>query len=85
MEHVLFESQKKNVGKEKIYESSFIRELREECIDAIIQDSRCFNDLRKPGILKLFNKIVPGFKPPERHTVSKNLARKYIFFEWNTN
>ena len=38
-------------------------------LNQIIQDSRCFNDLRKFGILKLFKEIVPGFKPPERHTV----------------
>ncbi|CAF4089715.1 unnamed protein product [Rotaria sordida] len=40
-------------------------------LNAIVEDGRSFNDLNKPGIIKLFN----GFRPPHRNTVKRNLKR----------
>ena len=39
---------------------SLKRELHNLIVNSIVQDGRSFNDFRKPGIQKLFEKIVPG-------------------------
>lgn len=36
------------------------QKLRELAVNAIIQDGRSFNDLNKPGIVKLFNSLLEG-------------------------
>ena len=36
------------------------KELHEIIVKAIVEDSRSFNDFRKPGIMKLFKKILPS-------------------------
>ncbi|CAF4397467.1 unnamed protein product [Rotaria sp. Silwood2] len=37
-------------------------ELHSLCYNAIIIDHRPFNDMRKPGLLAIFNKLCPGIK-----------------------
>ncbi|CAF1473767.1 unnamed protein product [Adineta steineri] len=49
------------------------RELHYLCYRAIIIDQRPFNDFRKSGILDIFKKISPGYTPPHRNQVSKEL------------
>ncbi|CAF1429377.1 unnamed protein product [Adineta steineri] len=49
------------------------RELHSLCYRAIIIDQRSFNDFQKSGILDIFKKISPGYTPPHRNQVSKEL------------
>ncbi|CAF2972075.1 unnamed protein product, partial [Rotaria sp. Silwood2] len=51
------------------------RKLNELALNAIIEDGRSFNDLNKPGIVKLFNGLLSGFRPPHRNTIKRNLKR----------
>lgn len=49
------------------------RELHELVIKAIIQDSRSFNDFRRPGMVKFLKKAVPG-----KHPISNDKRRAYF-------
>ncbi|CAF3435850.1 unnamed protein product, partial [Rotaria sp. Silwood2] len=55
----------------------FKRDLHALCYNAIVIDSRSFNDLRKKGILAVFNKLCPGYTPPHRNQVSNQLKHLY--------
>ncbi|CAF1565488.1 unnamed protein product, partial [Adineta ricciae] len=44
-------------------------------INCIIRDGRSFDDMRRPGILKLINHLVPTYTPPHRNTVQTRLKR----------
>ncbi|CAF1538917.1 unnamed protein product, partial [Didymodactylos carnosus] len=57
-------------------EKSKLHKLSFQCI---IQDGRPFNDLTKPGISKLINAIVPGYRPPHRNSMKKHLRRLKFF------
>ncbi|CAF3899786.1 unnamed protein product [Rotaria sordida] len=46
-------------------------------VNAIIQDGRGYGDLQKTGIKKLIDALKPGYKPPHRNTVVKELKRLY--------
>ncbi|CAF1191633.1 unnamed protein product, partial [Didymodactylos carnosus] len=51
------------------------KELNELCIEGIVEDGRSFGDLRRKGIMKIFNRLLPGFRPPNRSTVQRSLKR----------
>ncbi|CAF0744375.1 unnamed protein product [Rotaria sp. Silwood1] len=44
-------------------------------INAIVEDGRSFGDMRKPGVLKVFNHLAPGYSPPHRNSVQRRLKR----------
>lgn len=46
-------------------------------ISCIIQDSRSFDDFRKPGMRKFLSVAVPGYIPPHRATIKANLLQRY--------
>jgi hypothetical protein len=57
----------------------FRKELHELVVKSIIQDSRSFNDFRRPGMLKFLKKAVPG-----KHSLLTNEYRVHedkIFLE----
>ncbi len=78
MENMLYESQKKQVVKSEI--KTLTKNMKEELDDlllnAIILDSRSFNDFRKKGIEKFLQKLRPEYKPPNRATLAKRLRLK---------
>ncbi|CAF3680339.1 unnamed protein product [Rotaria sordida] len=51
------------------------KRLDELAYQTIIEDGRTFDDLRKPGISRLLQEIVPGYKAPTRRTVQRQLKR----------
>ncbi|CAF3328630.1 unnamed protein product [Rotaria socialis] len=51
------------------------RRLNELVYKCIIEDGRTFGDLRNPGIIRLLEDIIPGYKPPTRRTVQRQLKR----------
>ncbi|CAF4343832.1 unnamed protein product, partial [Adineta steineri] len=53
------------------------KKLNELVYQCVIQDGRNFGDLRKPGMIRLLNEIVPGYTPPTRRTVQRQLTRYY--------
>ncbi|CAF1384341.1 unnamed protein product [Didymodactylos carnosus] len=57
------------------YSPSGKRRLNEIAIKCVVKDGRSFGDLSKPGLCELFDAIAPGFRPPHRNTVQKNLKR----------
>ncbi len=48
------------------------KELHELIVKSIIQDSRSFNDFRRPGMMKFLKKAVPG-----KHPILNNKYRVY--------
>ncbi|CAF1176070.1 unnamed protein product [Adineta ricciae] len=63
-------------SKSKISEA-LKNELHQLCYSAIVKDSRSFNDLNKTGIKALLNKLCPGYSPPHRNQVSRQLDVLY--------
>jgi hypothetical protein len=64
----LFPSQRKLMLREteiKI-DSRTKKTIDQLIIKATIIDGRSFLDFRKPGMMALFNQIVPGYMPPAR-------------------
>ncbi|CAF1489878.1 unnamed protein product [Adineta steineri] len=53
------------------------KKLNELVYQCVIQDGRNFGDLRKPGMIRLLNEIVPGYTPPTHRTVQRQLTRYY--------
>ena len=54
------------------------RQLQSASIECIITDGRAFDDLSKPGIIRLLNLLLPGFKAPHRCTVRRSLKSLYV-------
>lgn len=54
------------------------RQLQNASVECIVTDGRAFDDLNKPGITRLFNLLLPGFKAPHRCTVRRSLKSLYI-------
>ena len=73
---VLYESQHKTVPK-KLIDSTIDPVLKCEIntliYEATVKDALSFGHFRKPGMAKLLEKLAPGYKAPERHTVLKKL------------
>ncbi|CAF2167234.1 unnamed protein product [Rotaria magnacalcarata] len=49
------------------------KELHELCYNAVITDSRTFNDFRKEGMMTIFDRLTPGYTPPHRNQVASKL------------
>ncbi|CAF3997905.1 unnamed protein product [Rotaria magnacalcarata] len=49
------------------------KELHELCYNAVITDSRTFNDFRKEGMLAIFDRLMPGYTPPHRNQIASKL------------
>ncbi len=50
--------------------------LNEKLVDAIIEDSRTFNDFAKNGIKNVFSFLIPGHKPPCTKTIRRMIKKK---------
>ncbi|CAF2036400.1 unnamed protein product [Rotaria magnacalcarata] len=55
--------------------TSFKNELHTLIVNAIIQDSRSFDDFRRPGMTNFLKKAIPDYVPPHRVTVARRLKR----------
>ncbi|CAM4985041.1 unnamed protein product [Rotaria socialis] len=55
------------------------KELHNLCYNAIITDSRTFNDFRKEGMMTIFNRLMPGYTPPHRNQVSAQIKKLYHY------
>ena len=66
----LYESQKTETTKQPEISPSRKNEIDVAIIECILEDARPFGDFSKPGMLKLLNVIVPGYKPQLRHTIN---------------
>ena len=71
-----------NQRKNKIPEKDEIKltkdqkvQLNEKLVDAIIEDSRTFNDFAKNGIKKVFSFLIPGYKPPCKKTIRRMIKK----------
>jgi len=74
----LYVSQRKNYSpKPNSVSIKRKNELKESIISCIINDSRPFNDLRKPGMRAFLEVALPGYVPPHRTTVRASLAKRY--------
>ncbi|CAM4765360.1 unnamed protein product [Rotaria magnacalcarata] len=49
------------------------KEPHELCYNAVITDSRTFNDFRKEGMMTIFDRLTPGYTPPHRNQVASKL------------
>lgn len=56
-------------------------ELDKSLIDCVIEDGRCFVDFGKDGMSKFPAVAIPGYKPPCRQTIAKNLSRFADYFQ----
>jgi hypothetical protein len=70
----LYESQRKTFS--SIDDSNLKKTLNDLILNAIVKDSRPFNDFRKEGMKDVLNFLVPDFKPQSRQTVSKKVKTK---------
>lgn len=62
--HNIQELLSEKTAKTKVkFSSSLRRELHSLIIQAIIKDGRSFDDFRRPGMMKVFHRIVPGKFP----------------------
>ena len=59
--------------KKATFSPALRRELHELVMKAIIQDSRSFNDFRRPGMIKFLRKAVPG-----KYSISHDERRAYF-------
>ena len=50
-------------------------QLNEKLVDAIIEDSRTFNDFAKNRIKKVFCFLIPGFKLPCKKTIRRMIKK----------
>ena len=69
-----FNNIKDNANSQIIVEEKL--KLDELVVDAIIQDSRTFNDFAKNGIKKVFEFLKPGYKPPSKKRIRKMIKTK---------
>ena len=53
------------------------KEIHKAMLEAIIKDSRPFNDFCKEGMSGLLEKVVKGFKPRDRKTNSRHFKKEY--------
>jgi hypothetical protein len=74
MKEVLYESQRKSLN--TIDDSSLKTTLNDLILDAIIKDSRPFNDFRKEGLKSVLNFLAPEYNPQSRQTISKKIKTK---------
>lgn len=51
---------KKNGNKSAKFSPSLRKELHTLVIEAIVKDGRSFDDFRRPGVMRIFQRIVPG-------------------------
>lgn len=75
-----YKSQKKENDQETtvpILDNKLKIQIDKLILDSIVADSRPFGDFSKPSIKKIFNLIIPGYKPPTRNTISRNLEVMY--------
>ncbi|CAF0857088.1 unnamed protein product [Didymodactylos carnosus] len=48
-------------------------------IQCVIEDGRSFSDLRKAGMMKLLDALLPGYIAPHRNTIQRNLEGLYNY------
>lgn len=53
------------------------KEINQALIHCIIKDSRPFCDFSKPGMMHFLSVVLPGYKPPHRRTIERNIQRVY--------
>ena len=82
---VLYKSQIKKVDLSNDQEVECDPEKRkiinEAILDCILIDSRPFSDFSKPGMIKLIDVIIPGYKPPSRTTIYRRLESEFIKYK----
>ena len=75
----MYNSQKKHHQRKRSVISPEMKKiLDEKHLQAIVIDSRAFNDFSRPGIRSFFSTALPGYKPLHRTTVRRRLRDKYI-------
>jgi hypothetical protein len=62
----LYPSQKKLLNRETEIRIDTARTINAAIQEAIIVDGRSFGDFSKPGMIRIFNLILPGYTPPTR-------------------
>ena len=76
---LMYNSQKKHHQRKRSVISPEMKKiLDEKHLQAIVIDSRAFNDFSRPGIRSFFSTALPGYKPLHRTTVRRRLRDKYI-------
>ena len=76
---LMYNSQKKYHQRKRSFISPEMKKiLDEKHLQAIVIDSRAFNDFSRPGIRSFFSTALPGYKPLHRTTVRRRLRDKYI-------
>lgn len=56
------------------FSSEMKKKLDALVVKCIVEDARSFTDLRRPGIMKIFQQLVPGPNNVDRHTVLSSLC-----------
>ena len=69
--------EKKNKRENQTLSTQIVSELNDAAFDATISDGRAFGDLSKPSIVKLLNIVAPGYQPPNRFKIARELAKRY--------
>ncbi|CAF2116919.1 unnamed protein product [Rotaria magnacalcarata] len=54
--------------------------LHDLFIKCVIRDGRTFKDLQKPGLKKILQELIPGYEPPTRYSVARQLKRLYKLY-----
>ncbi|CAF1202668.1 unnamed protein product [Adineta ricciae] len=52
--------------------------LDEAAINCIITDARCWNDFKRPGMIKFLSVAVPGYSGPSSRSVQRQLKKLYF-------
>lgn len=74
----MYASQQKNYRpKDSKIPPDFKKKLDEKHLEAIILDSRPFNDFSRPGMRSFLSEALPGYKPLHRTTIRKRLRDQY--------
>lgn len=77
MKEFMYNSQKSKSDLPNSIPIQRIKELDEALVNCVIEDARPFGDFSKPGMVNFLKIALPGYTPPERHTVTIRLAKKY--------
>jgi len=74
---VLSESQKIKSNENHDSNAQTVLQLNDAVFDAILSDGRAFGDLFKPSVANVLNKTVPGYVPPNRFKIARELSKRY--------
>jgi len=77
----MFESQEKKVKPIQVTNSTLsaekVSELNDAAFVAIIQDGLSFNHFQKPGVKHFMSVACPGYTPPNRFVIARQLSKNY--------